>query len=262
MATGNFIKSDLYVLHNYIQNSMISYPKELFIETLRDHFSEDSYYRYQRDAWGFPINPDHTNIPLDTLHNNNVSRLFIGEYFKQGAIYYPALLIKANSFKSTPISMSRNKGTVKYESIKYIDGYGREKIISTPAYFVQTGAWEGSMSVDIETRSSRARDELTDLVSIMFHDTRFDELKDAGVLIKSVSAGSPTESEDRNDKLFKCSISFDIRSEWRRHIPVRSIIDAINISIDIGDLTKTPAEISPNLKINTNVEFIEALYNI
>ena len=56
--TGNFFKSDLYKIHDVVQNTMIVFPKEIIIATLRDFFSEDSYYGYRRDNFGFPQTPD------------------------------------------------------------------------------------------------------------------------------------------------------------------------------------------------------------
>lgn len=263
MGSGNNVKTDLYALHGYIQNTMISFPKELFIETLREFFSQDSYYRYQRDAWGFPKIPDHTDLPSEAgLHDEITTRLFIGEYYRYDPIYYPAVLIRSAGARSVPISMNRNKGSLQWKNILFIDGYGNEKIVSTPAYFIQSGAWEGSITVDVESRSPRTRDELVDIISLAFVDTRFEEMKNSGVLIKGINSGAPAESDDRNDKLFKQTITFDIRSEWRRHIPVENILDAINICVDFGNLTSDQEEIAPNIRISTNINLLESLQNL
>src|ERR1017187_9720355 len=110
MGTLNFTKTDLYNLHNYVQQTMISFPKELFIETLRAFFKDDSYYRYQADQYGFPKVPDHTNMPADAgLENNLTTRLFIGEPYRQDMIFYPSLLVRNGGSKSVPLSMSRDQ---------------------------------------------------------------------------------------------------------------------------------------------------------
>jgi len=49
MATINTFKTDLYNLYNYSQNTAIVHPKEILIETLREVFSEDSYYHYVKN---------------------------------------------------------------------------------------------------------------------------------------------------------------------------------------------------------------------
>jgi hypothetical protein len=265
MGTGNNVKTDLYGLYNYVQNTMISYPKELFIETLREFFSADSYYAYHRDEWGFPKTPDHTDLPSHSgLSDNVTTRLFIGEAYRYDVIYYPALIIRNAGSRSVPLSMSRDKGSLQWQDILFVDGYGNEKIFQIPSYFVQSGAWEGSVTVDIETRSPRARDELADLVSLVFVDTRFEDMKNSGVVIKSGSptAGSPSETDDRNDKLFKQTITFEIRSEWRRHIPVNNVVEVINVCADVGNLAHNPPAFSPNLKISTTVELLNNLQEL
>ena len=40
MSSNNFFKSDLYNVYNIIQASMLVYPKEVIITTLRDFFSK------------------------------------------------------------------------------------------------------------------------------------------------------------------------------------------------------------------------------
>ena len=52
MSTNNFFKSDLFGLYNVVQASMLVYPKEVIIASLRDFFSKDSYYHYSRPNKG------------------------------------------------------------------------------------------------------------------------------------------------------------------------------------------------------------------
>ena len=70
-------KTDLYSLHNYIQNTLISSPKEIMVESLRKFFSQDSFYHYQKDQWGFPLTPDHTDLPIESGLNDNVTTMII-----------------------------------------------------------------------------------------------------------------------------------------------------------------------------------------
>lgn len=260
---GNINKSDLYSIFNYVQNTMISSPKEIFIENLKKFFSKDSYFHYSRDPWGFPNTPDHTDLSSTVgLRDDIATRIFIGEAYRYDVINYPALLVRNAGSRSVPISMSRDKGSVQYAPTKFIDGYGNEKIFNTPSHFIQAGAWEGQVTVEVQSRGPKSRDELIDLISLAFVDTIFDDMKNAGILIKGVNANGPSESDDRNDKLFKQMITFDIRSEWRRHIPVTTIIDIINFCIDFGNLNVTPTIFAPNLKINSSVELINALANL
>lgn len=260
MGTGNEFKSDLYALYNAVQNTAITHPKEHIIETLKEFFSQDSYYHYQRDQFGFPKTPDHTDLPLDAgLHDSRTTRVFIGEPYRTDIIYYPALLVKHGGLRSHNISLNRERGSVQYEAIKYIDGYGNETTISTPSHFIKAGAWEGSVIIDVVAGSPRTRDELGELCGILFEDLRREELVNSGIVIKSLNISGPSEEEDRNGRLYKCSITLDIYSEWRRHIPINSVVDVISICVDIGNLQTEPAILAENLRISTSIELIDAL---
>jgi hypothetical protein len=261
MATGVSFKTDLYSIFDYYQNTLLVHPKEMFIETLRQFFEQDSYYHYTKDEWGFPKTPDQTNLPLGSgLYDDSTTRLYIGEYWRLDTRFYPSILVKMQGSKYVPISMSRNKGVLAWRNQRYTDGYGNETVIATPDYFAQAGCWEGNISVDITTRSMRARDELVELVSILFTDLRLEDLEVAGIFIKGgANIGSPSEVDDRNDHLFKQSVSFEIRSEWERRIYVDSVIDAINVCVDLGNIQTNPGQFAPNLKISTFVDFIDSL---
>lgn len=263
MATGVLERTDLYDIWNVVQNTQLYYPKELIIGILRDEFKRDSYYHFQSDQWGFPLVPDHTDLPLDAGFNNNLStRLFIGEIGRKPAIFYPAILVRTGGSTYTPISFNRDKGTVKYEARILTDGYS-QRVISIPTHMVLVGAWEGSISVDIITRDIEARDHLTSICNLIFTDIRFEEFLRAGVLIKKVSAGAPSESKDLNDQhfLYKQSISLDIRTEWRREIPIENVIDSIRLCVEFGNLSTDPPRLAPNLEISTHITLSEQIEN-
>ncbi len=263
MGTGSTTKTDLYSLHHYVQNTMITFPKELFIETLRKYFSKDSYYHYVKDAWGYPLTPDHTDLdPQAGLSDDTTTRIYIGEANRSDVIFYPALIIRSAGHRYVPLSMNREKGSVQWTAVKYIDGYGNEKIISTPAYFIQAGVWEGQITVEVISRSLRSRDEITQIVSLACVDAVFDDMKNSGVVIKGANVSGPTDGEDRNDKLYRQTITFDIRGEWRRHIPVETVVDIINFCVDFSSVIEPALPPSPNLSISTNVELIQALQDL
>jgi hypothetical protein len=161
------------------------YPKEIILATLKDFFSKDSYYHYSKDEYGFANTTDHTDLPLGSdlpvgslnstsLTNINLpTRLFIGENYRKDIIFYPAILVKNSGGRSVQVSFTRQKGTVQYEDTLFIDGYGNEKIISTPSTFVTAGAFEGTINIDVRSRSIRARDDLVDLIFLCFTDFYF-----------------------------------------------------------------------------------------
>lgn len=260
MGTGSFYKSDLPALFNYTQNSASTYTTSVIIEFLREFFSKDSEYHYSRDQWGFANTPDHTGLPFNAGLNDDITtRLFIGEPFRQNVQFYPAIIVKNGGFRSVPISISRNKFNIKYENIKYIDGYNEETIIKRPVSYEQAGAWEGSIIIEILTRSSIARSELIDLISIFFVDTNFEISNNAGVVVKALTVGGVSESEDRNDKMFRQSITLDVRTEWRRSIPISNVVDIINFCIEIGDTDQDPFVPANNLTIHQTIELSDLL---
>ena len=263
MSTNNLFRSDLYNIHNIVQNSMILQPKEAIIASLREYFAEDTYYHFSKDQWGFPNTPDHTDLPINAGINNELStRLFIGEQYRQDKLFYPAILVKSGGSSYVPISMNREAYTVDWDFITVVDGYGNLKNYHTPKSYIFAGAWEGTISVEIRTKSLRARDDLIDLCAILFQDIGNNNLIKSGVAIKKVSASGPSESDDRTDKLFMQSLNLEIRTEWRREVPVSSVVEVINTTLDFVRLDNPNAVVAQNLTANSSIDISEVLLSM
>lgn len=275
MSTNNFFTSDLYKIHNIVQSSMLNYPKEVIIATLRDFFSKDSYYHYSKDEWGFPNTTDHTDLPPGadlpygpganpdlSLTSNLSTRVFIGENYRYDGIHYPAILVKSGNSKYNPISINREKGGIQYESTIFEDGYGNQTLVRKPVSLITAGIWDTAINIDILTRSLRARDDLAELVGICFTEITFESLVDVGVVIKPLSIGAPSEQDDRNDKLFRQTVSFDVRTEWRREIPIENIVDTIMFSVVFQNLQNPASVPAANLTINTELNIVDLLLNV
>lgn len=263
MAVNNIFKSDLYKIHGIKQNSMIVYPKEIVLATLRDFFSRDTYYHYTKDPWGFPNTTDNTDLPLEAgLNDNSTTRLFIGENYRFDGIFYPAILIKHGGSRSVPISMNRDTSKVEWQFRTFEDGYGNVETFSSPKSFVFNGAWEGSLVVDVFTRSLTSRDQLVELISIALTQITFESLRKAGVIVKPISVSSPSELDDRNDKLFRQSITLDIRTEWEVQEPIGNIVEVINFAIEFGQVNNPSAPIAPNLTIDTQTTILDIMNSI
>lgn len=265
MSTGNFFKSNLYKIHDIVQNTMIVYPKEIIIATLRDYFSLDRYYGYRTDAFGFPQTPDHTDLPIDAgyeTNDNTTTRLYIGENYRFDGIFYPAILVKnaGGSYKPTSINMDRGK--VQFAERAFQDGYGNVTVFRNPDSFIFSGAWEGAMAIDIKTRSLRSRDDLMEAVAIGLQNVTFESLKNAGVIVKPLSWGAPSETDDRNDKLFMQTITLELRSEWERRIPINNIMETINFVVEFGRTDIPDAPIAQNLTITTNLDLLDVIINL
>ena len=71
--------------------------------------------------------------------------------------------------------------------------------------------------------------------------------------------GGISEGDDRQqDKLYKATISVDIRTEWRRLIPISGIVERINFCIDFrawGSETVT----NPNVAISSTVSILDQI---
>lgn len=275
MSSNNFFRSDLFGIYNIVQASMIVYPKEIVIATLRDFFSQDSYYHFSKDQWGFPNTTDHTDLPPGAdlpygagaqpeLNPNPIlpTRLFIGENYRYDGIFYPAVLVKSGGSRYVPISINRDQGMVKYDNILFVDGYGNETIVRKPIALTTAGAWEGSIIIDVMSRSLRARDDLVELIGMCFTEVHFDTLHEIGIVVKPISIGAPSETNDRNDKLFRQSLTLDIRTEWAREIPIANTIDAILFTASFGDLSKPNSPLAANLTINTEVNTSDMLLKL
>lgn len=271
MSSNNFFQSDLMGIHNIVQASMLVYPKEVIIATLRNYFADDSYYHFSKDQWGFPNTTDHTDLPPGAdlprgpgahpeLNPHPVlpTRLFIGENYRYDNIFYPAILVKTAGSRYVPISINRNQGTIQYSELIYQDGYGNQTIVKKPEYYVTAGAWEGQIIIDVMTRSLRARDSLLEAIAMCFTEVTFDTLYDIGIIVKPLALGAPSETDDRNDKLFRQSITLDIRTEWRREIPVADVIDAILFTATFQDFSRN-SPVAANLTINTEVDITDLL---
>jgi hypothetical protein len=252
MAAGFNYNTDLYGLYNVVQNTMIRYPKDLIIASLRDFFSQDSKYHFVKDSWGFANTPDHTDLPPDAgLYDSLTTRVFIGESNRFDVAFYPAVLIKAGSFRYVPISFNRNQYYVENKTVEVTDGYNR-KFVLVPDKFVLAGAWEGSINIDILSRAIQERDDLVELISLYFTDLNWNNLSRVGLSIRpDISISAASETDDRNDKMHRSSITLNIRGEWRREIPVGNVLDVITFCVEYGDIRGT--NYLPNLETRTKV---------
>jgi hypothetical protein len=263
MVTNNFTRSSLYSLHNVVQNSMVLYPKELVIATLRDYFGKDDWYSYRHDHFGFPQTPDHTDLPIDSgLVDDITTRLFIGESYRFDVVFYPAIIVRHGGSTSVPISFNRETGVVKYGQTVYQDGYGNIKTFQNPEFFLFAGAWEGSITIDVMAKDLRTRDELVQLISLLFTDIAFNDLVKSGLTVKPLTASAPTERDDRNDHVFVQTITLPIRSEWHRHVPIGNIIDVINFAVEFARVDPTPGPVATNLTINTDITITDLLNSL
>lgn len=256
-SIGHIVRHDLNNINGIIQNTHASYIKETIIALLRDEFKKDSYYHYVEDEFGYPKVINMKDMPLGAGYSDDLTtRIYIGEKFRHDVIFYPSIIVSAGSISSTPISFNRDRGTVQYENILVVDESGNYSNVTVPNAFCFVGAWEGTINVDITCRDGLSLDDLIAFCSIFFVDVAHDRLLRAGILVKGVQSGSPSETRDREQEvLYKNTISLSVRSEWQRQIPVSNLIEFINFCVDFGHFDSSDSfEAAPNMSINTIVE--------
>jgi hypothetical protein len=224
----------------------------MVIGVLRSAFSEDHYYHFVANEYGYPKTINLTNVETDAgVYDDTCTRIFIGEAYRYDVVFYPACLVKSNSSKSTPLSINRNKYCIEYDRILFVDGYGNEKWVSIPSHFDLAGIYEDKMEIEVLSRDIHDRDEICSNIMFLLVDAKFESLKNAGILISNVNT-SYSDTEDRNqEKLYKASITFDSRGEWRRLIPIKNTIDHISLCIDFGNVMTGVTD--PNFELNTDV---------
>jgi hypothetical protein len=61
-------------------------------------------------------------------------------------------------------------------------------------------------------------------------------LLEAGLFIKTVSYGGEREEDWANDKIYIQPITVETFSEWRREIPLDSLVETINFCFEFGIL--------------------------
>lgn len=263
MATNDFFHSDLNRVFGIVQGSMLIYPKELIITRLRDFFAHDSFYQYVKDEWGFPKALDNTDVALDAgVFDKSITRIDITESFKHRVSWYPCILVKNAGARSVPLSINRDFGTYETEDRLFVDGYGNSTIFKNPSKYTFNGIFEGQLTINIIAKSIKERDELTQLVAIYLTDIGFDDFYYSGLSIKPISIGSPSETADANDYLYSMPISVDYRMEWRREVPISSIIQSIFFSIEFQNTTNPDSVPAQNLTINTEVSLLDTMLNL
>jgi len=234
MSTSHRVYSDLFQEANFVNQTAVSQGKNLLIDVIRESFKKDTFYRYTHDAFGFPLTPDLTALPPD-IQEERTTRIYIGDVYRYDKRFNPSITVRHSSGKYKPISINQNH-TTKYRLDLVIDGYGNRSYIRVPTHRVITGAWEQTFEVKITSESTQDREELTDIVTGYLQGVVRQELYEAGLFVRGVSMSSETEEDWANDKLYIQSISLETYSEWRRHLPINSVIETLNFCFNYGIL--------------------------
>jgi len=232
-ATSLRVYSDLHKISNFVVQTCVSQGKNLIIDSLREYFQKDTFYRYEMDAWGFPMTPNVTDLPPD-IQEKRTSRIYIGDVFRYDKRFFPSITVKHSSAKYYPISFNQNFFNTKYRMDMVIDGYGERSYIRTPTHHTICGAWDQTFDIQIATESVPDREELSDLVSAFMIGVARQELGESGLGIKSVSVGGEREEAWGNENVYMQTVSVETFSEFRREIPISGILEMINFCFRYG----------------------------
>jgi hypothetical protein len=230
-GTGSFLFSDIYNLDFFVQNVGIAAGRNLLVDILRENFSRDKEYRYERDAFGFPKTPSLSGLdPEAGIIDDSTTRLYIGSAYRYDITYLPAIIVRQTSSNYHPISFNQNQWVLQYERQKVIDGYGNIDLVNTPSAYTFAGAWDQTFEVKVISRSLEDVVALADIILISLQATYRKTLQQNGLFIKNVSAGGESaESIGGNDPLFSLAINVSTYSEWRREISISNLVDRLQV---------------------------------
>ncbi len=232
MTTSHRVFSDLFNIEKFINQTAVSQGKNLLIDSLREHFRDDTFYRYGTDAFGFPLTPDLTDLPAD-IGEQRTTRIWIGDIYRMDKRYLPSITVRHSGGSYYAISFNQNQ-TTKYRVDLVLDGYGGRSLIKVPTHTIYAGGWNQTFQIMIAAESTPDREELADIVSSYLIGVTRIPTQDAGLFIKSVSFSGESEEDWANEKIYIQTITVETFSEWRREIPINNIIDTINFCFDFG----------------------------
>jgi len=259
-STASFFPSDLYSIHRVIQNTQIIHAKELIVSELREYFAADSKYHYVRDEYGMPKVADHTDLPPESgLEDEEMTRIWIGQENKQTIRFLPSVMVKHGGSTYKPISFNQDRDSVQYDARIFVDGYGRQQIIRVPVCFLFVGAWDSNFDIDVEAEAPQDRSTIVEAISIFMQNIALYPMLNAGLFIKNTRVSGESSEDFGNDKIFKQTISLECRGEYRRIIPIDSLVDVITVCADFADLSQADPVIAENLNINFTLDLTDIL---
>jgi len=247
--SDHIVRSDFYTRNHIVQQSLIQHPKDLVIDSLRRHFSQDSVYTYRQDEFGFPLTPNMLGKSYETEYS---TKILISDAYRYEVKFFPAIIVKANGGTYKPISFNQN-GTIKYRDDVVEDAFGGKIFTRTPSHRIYTGAWDVNLEVQILADSHTELIELTDMVAMILQYSDWQELRANGLLIKNFSVSAENAEQYINDFVYSQNITLNCRAEWRVEIPIANLIEKVVFSIES---VKTGA-----YPVKTNADTLELRFN-
>lgn len=252
--TEHNVYSDILGVEKVVQQTGVLFSKSILIDTLRQIFSKDRFFRYREDVFGFPLTPSHLGLEPDAgLNDEETTRIYIGGSYRYDVKFNPSVIVKSTGSRYIPISFNQDLMSVVYTTERLVDDSGTESLIHSPAYHTLVGAWDQTFEIKVITEDPVDREEITDIIMVTLQGTRRLELQREGVAIKSISTSGESEEQYANDWLYSVSINLDVRSEWKVHIPINNVCERIGFCLTFDALeSDVPAD---SLTVNFSTDF-------
>jgi hypothetical protein len=232
-GTGNNadhrVYSNFFADNDIIQNVSIVQPKNLLIDVLRKHFRRDNIYTYRSDEYGFPLTVDLTGLDVDS---SETTKILISDVFRYEVKFYPAITVKTAGGNYTPLSFNQN-ATIRYRNDRVENSLGATTTIKTPTHRVYAGAWEMNFDISIYSESHSELEEITEIIKMILQYASWNELRENGLFIKSLSVSGENAEPYSNDHVFSHTISIATRTEWRVEIPLDDLIERMVFFFDV-----------------------------
>lgn len=216
-----------------IQQVCIVHPKNLIIDTLRRYFSRDEVYTYRQDEYGFPLVVNREGLAIDSEESTDI---LITDVYALDASFYPVITIQHSGGSSKPISFNQN-GTVKYRKTRTENENGLFSDINIPTHRVYTGAWDLNFQIGVYSKTQSELEEIMDVVAMILQYSAWQELRENGLFIKSLSIGGESTEPYSNAYIYSQTISISVYSEWRAEIP---LYDTVEKLLFFFETAKTP----------------------
>lgn len=212
---------------------------DIVVEFLRQAFARHPIYTYvpREDSFG----PDF-----------GLTQIVIVDKYTEDALFLPTVTMAIDSVQTQWIQFSQSPFLTVLKMQMNPDGSIKrdDKGDAIPSHYEYVGAYNSSITLQVNAGSTLEREELVNLLHIILAESGRDTLYMRGVFVKSVNVGGQSEVEYRNDYIFQQTVTIDAYSEWRRIIPVGETLEAIGMTMNVlGEAPTSPpvtvAEVVP-----------------
>lgn len=220
-------------------------PKYEYTESTHADVLVDTVVEFLRQC--FQQHPNYTYIPRDDSWGPDYEKtdIVIVDQYDQEALFLPTLTIKIDSINTRWIQFMQNPFNTVLKPQMNSNGTITRDVNGkmVPSHFEYAGAYDGSITISVNANDTIEREELVNLLHVIFAESGRDTLYMRGMFIKDVQTGGHTEVEYRNDFIFQQAVTLQTYSEWRRIIPVGDTLSSIGFQMNVKE--RLDSEVAP-----------------